>query len=172
MTPINSGSDPKWTGEQKYEVLVAMLVYTPTTRILFEDQLVAELKKEGINAVPSYSVYPNVNTLNSETFTKFLSADPTLAVFFAQAKNVSKQQSNQQAEGDSLFSNLLRGGEWDTTFTARIESALYVHGQTDAVWWDRVRLEAEEQKVLDVVQKYAGNIIVAMKQSGTISRLK
>jgi len=38
LTPINSGSDPKWAGEQQYEVLVAVLSYNPELRVLFENK--------------------------------------------------------------------------------------------------------------------------------------
>ena len=172
LTPINAGSDPKWAGAEKYEVLVAVLAYSPEMRVLFEKQLAAAIKEEGINAVPSFSVLPNVASLNAETLTKFLSGDPTLAVYFAQAKNVSKQQANRNEGESSLFSDLFGGGEWDTTFTAMMESALYVHGQTDAVWWNRVRLEAKDQKVQEVVERYVRNEIKAMKQGGAISRLR
>jgi hypothetical protein len=71
-----------------------------------------------------------------------------------------------------LFNNLLGGGEWETTFIARIESALYVHGQIDAVWWNRVNLEAQEKKAKDVVERYTRNEIKAMQQGGAINRLK
>jgi hypothetical protein len=76
-----------------------------------------------------------------------------------------------------LFNNLLGGGEWETTFIARIESALYVHGQIDAVWWNRVNLEVQEKKaqakkVKDVAERYIRNEIKAMQQGGAISRLK
>jgi hypothetical protein len=71
-----------------------------------------------------------------------------------------------------LFNNLLGGGEWETTFIARIESALYVHGQIDAVWWNRVNLEVQEKKAKDVVERYIRNEIKAMQQGGAISRLK
>jgi hypothetical protein len=172
LTPINTGSDPQWTGAEQYEVLVAVLAYNPETRVLFEKELAAALKKEGINAVPSFSVLPNISSLNAETFTQFLSGGPTLAVYFAQAKNVRKQQTNNNEDGDSLFSNLLGGGEWDTTFTAMMESALYVNGQTNAVWWNRVRLEAKEKKVQEVVEQYVRNEIKAMTQGGAISRLR
>ncbi|MFT6058828.1 MAG: hypothetical protein ACJAU9_000546 [Lentimonas sp.] len=76
-----------------------------------------------------------------------------------------------------MFNNLLGGGEWETTFIARIESALYVHGQIDAVWWNRVNLEVQEKKaqakkVKDVAERYIRNEIKAMQQGGAISRLK
>ena len=47
LTPINTGSDPKWTGEQQYEVLVAVLAYSPETRVLFEDEMARAFKKKG-----------------------------------------------------------------------------------------------------------------------------
>lgn len=172
LTPINTGSDPEWTGAQQYEVLVAVLAYNPEIRVVFENRLAAALQKEGINAVPSFTVLPEVSSLNGEIFTKFLSGGPTLAVYFAQAKNVSKQQTNDNKDGDSLFSNLLGGGEWDTTFSAMMESALYVNGKADAVWWNRVRLEAKEKKVKNVADRYVRNEIKAMKQGGAISRLR
>ena len=99
LTPINSGSDPKWTGVNTYEVLVAVQAYTPETRLLFERDLAIALKKESIRAVPSYTVYPNIALLNGDTFSKFLAADPRLAVLFIQAKNVSRQQTNTNKEG-------------------------------------------------------------------------
>ncbi len=71
-----------------------------------------------------------------------------------------------------MFNNLLGGGEWDTTFIARMESALYVHGQIDAVWWDRVNLEAQKKKAKDVAERYIRNEIKAMQQGGAISGLK
>lgn len=172
LTPINTGSDSKWTGVNTYEVLVAVQAYTPETRLLFERDLAIALEKEGIRAVPSYTVYPNIALLNADTFSKFLAADPRLAVLFIQAKNVSRQQTNTNKKESTLFSNLMRGGDWDTTFVALLESGLYVQGQTDAVWWNRVKLEAKDQDVADVVQRYARELIKAMKQGGAISRLR
>jgi hypothetical protein len=139
---------------------------------LFERDLAIALKKEGIRAVPSYTVYPSIALLNGDTFSKFLAADPRLAVLFIQAKNVSRQQTNTNKEESTLFSNLMRGGDWDTTFVALLEGGLYVQGQTDAVWWNRVKLEAKDQDVADVVQRYARELIKAMKQGGAISRLR
>lgn len=172
LTPINSGSDPKWAGEQEYEVLVAMLLYNPEMRVKFENKMADELKKAGINAVPSFTVMPQVASLNSETFSKFLAASPTLAVYFAQAVAVNKEQSNSNKEKSSLFANLLGGEEWETTFVASMESALYVHGQTDAVWWNRVRLVAEEKKIENVAARYVTNEIKSMKRGGAITRLR
>lgn len=172
MTPINTGSDPRWAGEQEYEVLVAMLLYSPEMRVKFENKMADQLKEEGINAVPSFTVMPQVASLNAETFSKFLAASPTLAVYFAQAVTVNKEQSNSNKEESSLFANLLGGEQWDTTFVASMESALYVHGQTDAVWWNRVRLVAEEKKVENVAECYVANEIKSMKQGGAITRLK
>ena len=173
LTPINTGSDPTWAGEEQYEVLVAVLLYNPELRVQFEQKMTAELKKEGIKAVPSFSVMPKVTSLNAATFSKFLSTNSTLAVYFAQATSVVKEESNSNKEAESsLFSDLLGGAQWDTTFVANMESALYVHGQTSAVWWNRVRLEAEEKKVTGLADRYIGNEIKAMKQGGAISRLK
>ncbi|WP_162029611.1 MULTISPECIES: hypothetical protein [unclassified Lentimonas] len=172
LTLINTGSDPNWLGEPHYEVLVAVLSYNPELRVMFENEMVEELKKEGINAVPSFTVMPKLASLNAATFTKFLDADPTLAVLFAQAKNVQKEQTSSTAEEPNVFSGLFGGGEWDTTFVATMETALYVNGQTDAVWWNRVRLEAQETKVKEVVERYVRNTIKAMKQGGAVSRLK
>ncbi len=172
LTPINSGSDPKWTGEPHYEVLVAVLSYSPELRAIFENKMVEALKKEGIAAVPSFTVMPKVTSLDAETFTKFLDADPTLAVLFAQATSVQKEQTSSKPEDPNVFSNLFGKGEWDTTFVAIMESALYVHGQTDAVWWNRVRLEAKEKKIDEVAGQFVRNEIKSMKQGGAISRLK
>ncbi len=172
LTPINSGSDPKWAGEQQYEVLVAVLSYNPELRVLFENKLVEGLKEQGINAVASFTVMPQVASLNAETFTKFLDADPTLAVLFTQATSVQKEQTNSNPEGPNVFSELFGGGQWDTTFVAIMESALYVHGQTDAVWWNRVRLEAKETKVERIAEQFVRNEIKSMKQDGAIGRLK
>ena len=172
LTPINAGSDPKWSGEPHYEVLVAVLSYDPELRRIFEDEMADELDKQGINAVQSYTVMPRVASLNAATFTKFLSADPTLAVLFVQAKSVQKEQTSSNAEEPNVFTNLFGGGEWDTTFVAMMESALYVNGQTDAVWWSRVRLEAKDTKVQEVAEQFVQDSMKVMKQSGAISRLK
>jgi hypothetical protein len=172
LTPINTGSDPKWTGAAHYEVLVAVLSYNPEMRALFENKMTAALKKEGVNAVASYTVLPATSALNAEVFSKFLATSPTLAVFFAQAKVVSKEQTNSNQKDSSLFANLLGEGQWDTKFTAMMESGLYVHGQTDAVWWNRIRLEADEAKVTEVAERYVRHEIKAMKQGGAISRLR
>lgn len=172
LTTINIGSDPAWTGEQKYEVLVAVKSYDPQLRVKFENEMVDRLNREGINAVPSFSVMPSIASLNAETFTKFLAADPTLAVLFSQASSVQKEQSSSAPEDSNVLSDLFGGGEWKTTFVANVETALYVNGQTTAVWWNRVRLEAEEKDVEDVAERYVRNTIAAMKEGGVISRLK
>jgi hypothetical protein len=65
-----------------------------------------------------------------------------------------------------LFNNLLGGGEWETTFIARIESALYVHGQIDAVWWNRVNLEAQEKKAQAKKAKKAKDVVEGEKGEG------
>jgi hypothetical protein len=57
-------------------------------------------------------------------FARFLDASPKLAVHFAQATTVNQGQTNSNQEEDSLFVDLLGGGDWDTTFIARMESAL------------------------------------------------
>lgn len=172
LTPINTGSDPTWLGEEQYEVLVAIRLYNPAIRMMFENQMVDALKKQGVNAVPSFSVLPQLSSLNALTFARFLDASPKLAVLFAQATTVNKEQTNSNQEEDSLFADLLGGGEWDTTFIARMESALYVHGQIDAVWWNRVSLEAQENKVKHVAERYIRNEIKAMQQGGALERLK
>lgn len=172
MTPIDSGLDPKWAGEPQYEVLVAVLSYSPELRVLFENQLVAGLRKEGVNAVASFTVMPRVTSLNAETFTRFLEADPSLAVLFTQATSVQKEQTNSNPDGSNVFSGLLGGGQWDTTFIAIMESALYIQGQTTAVWWNRVRLEAKETKVDQVAEQFVRNAIKSMQRDGAISRLK
>jgi len=172
LTPINTGSDPTWAGKQKYEVLVAVLAYTPELRVKFENEMAEQLKKEGVNAIPSFTVMPSVTALNGETFSRFLEAGPSLAVLFVQAKDVQKQQTSSKTEEPNAFSSLFGGGEWDTTFVAMMETALYVHGQSAAVWWNRVRMEASEKKVDDVVERYVLNTVKAMKQGGAISRLK
>jgi hypothetical protein len=172
LTPINTGSDPKWTGVEHYEVLVAVLSYSPEMRALFENEMTAALKKEGVNAVASYTVLPSASALNAEVFSKFLAASPKLAVFFAQAKVVSKEETNSEQHDRSIFADLFGEGQWDTKFTAMMESGLYVNGQTDAVWWNRIRLEADDAKVTEVVERYVRNEIKAMKQGGAISRLR
>ena len=124
LTPINTGSDPTWLGEEQYEVLVAIRLYNPEMRVMFENQMVDALKKQGVNAVPSFSVLPQLSSLNAQTFARFLDASPKLAVHFAQATTVNQGQTNLNQEEDSLFVDLLGGGDWDTTFIARMESAL------------------------------------------------
>jgi len=172
LTPINTGSDPTWVGEELYEVLVAIRLYNPEMRMMFENRMVDALKKQGVVAVPSFSVFPQLTSLNAQTFARFLDASPKLAVLFAQATSVNKEQINLNQEEDSWFADLLGGGEWDTTFNARMESALYVHGEINAVWWNRVSLEAQEKKVKDVAERYIRNEIKAMQQGGAIERLK
>ena len=172
FTPINTGSDPTWLGEEQYEVLVAIRLYNPEMRVMFENRMVVALEKQGVIAVPSFSVFPQLSSLNAQTFARFLDASPKLAVLFAQATSVNKEQTNSNQEEDSLFADLLGGGEWDTTFIARMESALYVHGEINAVWWNRVSLEAQEKKVKDVAERYIRNEIKAMQQGGAIERLK
>ena len=172
LTQINTGSDPTWAGEEEYEVLVAIRLYNPEMRVMFERQMAEGLKAEGINAVPSYTVMPQLSSLNAETFARFLDASPQLAVLFAQATTVQKEQTNSNKEESSLFENLLGNAQWDTTFIARMESALYVHGRIDAVWWNRTRLEAKEKKVKEVADRFVSSEIKAMKQGGAINRLK
>ncbi len=172
LTQVNTGSDPTWMGEEQYEVLVAIRLYNPEMRAVFEQKMAEKLKEEGINAVPSYAVLPQLSSLNAQTFARFLDASPNLAVLFAQATTVSKEQTNSNTDESSLFANMLGGGQWDTTFIAGIENALYVHGRTDAVWWNRTRLEAKEKKIKDVADRFVGNEIKAMKQGGAIKRLK
>jgi hypothetical protein len=172
LTPINTGSDPRWTGAEQYEVLVAVLSYSPEMRALFENEMTAALKKEGIDAVSSYTVLPATSALNAEVFSKFLATSPKLAVFFAQAKVVSKEQTNSGQQESSVFSNLFGEGQWDTKFIAMMESGLYVKGKTDAVWWNRVRLEADDAKVTEVAERYVRNEIKAMKLGGALSRLR
>jgi hypothetical protein len=134
--------------------------------------MVEALKKKGVNAVPSFTVLPQLSSLNAQTFARFLDASPKLAVLFAQATTVNQEHTNSNQEENSLFNNLLGGGEWETTFIARIESALYVHGQIDAVWWNRVNLEVQEKKAKNVAERYIRNEIKAMQQGGAINRLK
>tara|TARA_B110000093_G_C12971095_1_gene412551 strand:- start:1266 stop:1454 length:189 start_codon:yes stop_codon:yes gene_type:complete len=36
LTSINGGSDPKWVGEVQYEVFVAIRLYNPELRVMFQ----------------------------------------------------------------------------------------------------------------------------------------
>jgi hypothetical protein len=172
LTPINTGSDPNWVGGKQYEVLVAIRLYDPEMRALFERKMAAALKKEGVRAVPSFSVLPQQSSLNSQVFSQFLAASPALVVYFAQATAVSKELANSNREDSNMFAELFGGGEWDTTLVARVESALYVHGQTNAVWWNRISLDAKEELAEDVADRFVSNEIAAMKLRGAIQRLR
>jgi len=43
--------------------------------------------------------------------------------------------------------------------------------KTDAVWWNRVRLEAKETKVERIAEQFVRNEIKSMKQDGAIGPL-
>ena len=172
LTSVNSGVDASWEGVEKAEVLVAMRMESPSIRALFEDEMVSALEKEGIYAVASHTVMPSIATLTSESFTAFLSGGPQLAVLFSQASVVSKHQTSSQESDSSFLDNLVGGKTWETTFVARMEDALYVHGRTNAVWWNRVKVEADEKKLYKAAEEYVANEIKLLKQSGVIELLK
>lgn len=47
-----------------------------------------------------------------------------------------------------------------------------MHGEIDAVWWNRVSFEAQEEKNKNVAARYIRNEIKAMQQGGAIERLE
>jgi hypothetical protein len=77
---------------------------------------------------------PSIAVLTSGNMTAFLSGGTPLAVLFSEASLVSKNETSSQESDSSLLDNLLGSGTWETTFVARMEDALYVHGCSDAVW--------------------------------------
>ena len=53
-----------------------------------------------------------------------------------------------------------------------MEDALYVNGRTTAVWWNRVKVDANEKEINKAAKDYAANEIKSLKKSGVLDLLK
>ena len=124
LTPVNTGSAPEWSGDERYDVLVVAYLYNGNIRSIFEDQLTAKLKEEGVNAVASHVRFPRLSTLTAEAFTAYLGGSPRAAMLYCHAVNVTKEETSSSKKDPSIFTGLLGGNteEWDTSFVALMEN--------------------------------------------------
>lgn len=174
LASINTGDDADWSGDLRYQVVVLTRLYSPQLRQLFEEEMTKALIKEGVSAIPGYTIIPNVASINQEAVQAMMAQGQDVALLFTEAATVNRTESSANTGDVSLFSKLMRGGgvDWETEFSVIFESGLYVNGQDSAVWWNRTKLEAKENQTKDAVARFVKNEIRLMKKSGVIERLK
>jgi hypothetical protein len=172
LSPLDTGTDLTWKGGEPYEVLVALRSYNPELRMLFEQEMTAALRKEGINAVSSYTLIQDADLLNLSNFSKLLKPRPMLTIYFVQATTVSKKETNSDPSESPIFAELLNSEDWKTTFIARMESAIYVSGQDNAVWWNVTQVKTTEQDVDEMATRFVESEMKYLKKSDMIRRLK
>lgn len=173
LESINTGVDSSWKGDQKYQVLIASRLFSAQLRELFENEMTLALRAEGVNAVPSYAILPDVAMINQETIAAIMSRGQDVALLFTEATAVNRSETSSGTEGGSVFSQLMGADStaWETKFTAMMESGLYIHGQDAAVWWKRTKLEAEETASREAATRFVKDEVKAMKKAGVIDRL-
>ncbi|MGB0412922.1 MAG: hypothetical protein ACPGJU_00615 [Coraliomargarita sp.] len=172
LTPINTGADSNWGELAQAEVLVAMQMESPSIRRLFEDEMVKTFRAQNINAVASHTVIPSIAALTKPNINSFLNSRPNRAVMFCTVSTASKRESSDAPKEKSIFDGLTDSGQWDVTFVAIMENALYVHGRPNAIWWNRVKVIADEKKLYPAAEEYVGNEIQTLINSGMLERLK
>lgn len=146
-----------------YKVLVVGYAYDAQIRVRFEDSMVAALNQKGIDAMVSYSMYPEIAQINSSTLGHYLSASTDSAVLFTQALGVSKQEyataeTAKAMSGINLFD--AAHGDWRVELSATVQTNLLVHGEAAAIWrlTQKMKMEASASPVEILV----GAMIVEM----------
>lgn len=174
LDQMTTGHDENWSGELRYQVVVLTRLYSPHLRKLFEEEMAKALISEGVSAIPGYTIIPNVADLNQEVAQAMMAQGPDVALLFTEAANVNRTESTQEKGNDSLFSNLTRGGEtdWTSEYSVIFESGLYVSGQDAAVWWNRTKLETNENETKEAVARFVKSELSRMKKTGVIERLQ
>ncbi|MDA9317316.1 hypothetical protein N9Q19_00770 [Puniceicoccaceae bacterium] len=174
LTHLHSDHDANWEGEQSYQVLVTANFLNPGLRQYYETEMTRALQKEKVGAVASFTVYPNLSTLNTKFIQDMMRSRPNVALLFSEANTVNRSQQSSGQKADSIFSKL-RGGDtidWDNRFSVIIQNSLFVGGQESAVWWNRTKLVAVESDGREAIKDLVQIEVKEMKKSGAISRLK
>ena len=173
IEPITSVTNPSWDGGKPYEVMVVGFAYDADNRIQFEDRISKMLKASGVNARPSYEIYPALQTLTVPAMDSYLSSSTNAAILFGHAVAMTRDEHNS---GKHTTSKGLMGGnesiDWEVEIGALLESALYVSEAPTAVWVDRMRLRANSDVGVSALNIYIKQLSSALKRDRIIQRLK
>lgn len=171
---LHADNDANWEGEITYQVLVTAKFLNPRLREYYETEMTRALQEEEVSAVASFTVFPNLNAINTQSIQSMMRTRPNVALLFSEANTVNRSQQSADQKADSIFSKL-RGGDtidWSTRFSAIIQNSLFVGGQESAVWWNRTKLEADESDGREAIKDLVQLEIKEMKKSGVIKRLR
>lgn len=174
LEPINSGKDDSWTGEVSYQVLVMSKLFNPKLREYYETEMVRALSAEGVNAIPSFAMFPNLSSVETQSIGAIIKDRKDVALFVSEAFAVNRTESSSGVAASSIFSKLSRGSriDWSTRFSAIMQDTLFVNGIETAVWWNRTKLEADESDARDALKSLIQKEVKLMKKADAIQRLQ
>jgi hypothetical protein len=178
---VNEWKAPEYSGSGFERIMVMGVTHQTSTRRLFEDEFVAQIKAAGIDAVQSYTVLPEDGPVDEEKLVRAVGAAEADGVI--STRLVKVEQKMHVTSGHYRPAPYMDFYGWYSTtwmgfydppmvyqydlYTS--ETSLYAMPENKVVWSGTARTAAPGSDIRKEIASYAKIMIKAMKEAGVLS---
>jgi hypothetical protein len=179
---VNVWQDPSLAGRKLHTVMVVSRESDPTTRRLAEDAVTARMRKGGIEAVPSYEVFPDAQPASNDVQNALLDRNLDAALVLKPMEATTESHwvpgwtSTQvrtfydpwAAREVTVYRDRYHPGYHETETYARQQVTLWTGGNDHKMVWAGTVIVPSRGPGEVVVNDIAGGVVPAMKRAGLI----
>lgn len=187
VSVVDTWSNPSLRGARLHKVLVVSYAKKDASRAVYEDTLVSELNKHGVEAVASYTMISGATLPDWQVLDRAVRSTGAQGVLFVQTIKVEKQTTVQPSAVATPYpgywyppafpewdfpgyyrSMALYGPSYISTYeVATMQVNLFDTG-SDKLLWAGTMQTMEPEKVTTVAKDLARKVVKSLKREGLI----
>jgi len=183
---VKQWSDPSYQGPKLTRMLVIAIRNDPTRRRVWEDAFIKDLALHGVNAIPSYRLFPDAvpdsiqisgavaaNAFNGIIITRRLSkvVNPVYVEGYV-TKEAETKYSQRKREFFTYYHDVEHPGYIDTQKIANRSIDVWTAGRESWMIWTAVSETPEPATSADVHRDIAGLVTADLAKRGIIAKVK
>ena len=187
VSVVDTWRNPNLRGTRAHKVLVVSFARKDASRAVYEDTLVSELNKQGVEAVASYSMISGATLPDWKALDRAVRSTGAQAVLFVQTIKVEKQTTVQPGAVAMPYpgywyppafpewdfpgyyrSMALYGPGYVTTYDVATIQVNLFDASSDKLLWAGTMQTTEPENVTRVGQDLARKVVKSLKKEGLI----
>lgn len=183
---VKQWSDPSYQGPALTRILVIAIRKDPVRRRVWEDAFIGDLARHGVNAIPSYRLFPDAvpdtnqiadavaaNDLNGIIITRRLpKVVTTVNVEGYVAKEPETKYSQRRGQFYTFYHDVEYPGYVDTQKTANRSIDIWTAGRESWLIWTAVSETPEPATAKDVHRDIVGLVTADLVKHGFVAKVK
>jgi len=172
-TLVDEWADPSYNGGPLKKFLIIAIRKDPVQRRIWEDAFVAELAKQGVKALPSYHLFPDIlpdtnqlaqtvleNGFDGILITRLLDAATTSHYIQGYVTSEAQSHYNEfRKRYDTYYQNVLHPGYVESTVIDRRAIDVWTTANEDKMIWSATS-NTPERNTVEAVQNDIAELVI------------